>query len=94
MKYYTGLLDDEMKKVEGVETFFSNPNMIGPTTSFTGLALTPWTERPDITDRDVRKEVYSFVEYFEERKAEVRSGRYGVLVIGPCRVQLLFIRGI
>ena len=35
-----------------------------------------------ITDRDVRKEVYSFVEYFEERKAEVQSGKYGVLVIG------------
>ena len=60
MKYYTGLLDDEMKKVEGVETFFSNPNMIGPTTSFTGLALTPWTERPDITDRDVMMKMMQY----------------------------------
>lgn len=53
MKFYTDLLDEKMKKVDGVETFFSNPNMIGPTTSFTGLALKPWTERPDVTDRDV-----------------------------------------
>lgn len=53
MKYYTGLLDDSVKKIKGVETYFSNPNMLGPTGSFTGLALTPWSERPDITDRDV-----------------------------------------
>lgn len=53
MKFYTDLLDQSAKKIDGVETFFSNPNMMGPTMSFTGLALTPWTDRPDITDRDV-----------------------------------------
>ena len=39
--------------------------------------ITNWT-----TDREVKKEVYGFVEYFKEKKTEVQSGKYGVLVIG------------
>ena len=35
-----------------------------------------------MTDREVKKEVYSFVEYFEEKKSEVQNGKYGLLVIG------------
>ena len=34
------------------------------------------------TDRAVKKEAYSFVQYFEEKKDEVQSGKYGVLVVG------------
>jgi len=35
------------------------------------------------TDREVKKEVYSFVKYFEERNAEVQSGKYGVYYLKP-----------
>ena len=35
-----------------------------------------------LTDREIKKEVNSFVEYFEEKKSEVQNGKYGVLVIG------------
>ena len=35
--------------------------LIGPTTSFTGLALKPWTERPDITDRDSRIQMMQYL---------------------------------
>ena len=39
--------------------------------------ISSWT-----TDRKVKKEVYDFVNYFEEKKSEVQFGKYGVLVIG------------
>jgi hypothetical protein len=35
-----------------------------------------------MTDREVKKEVYSFVEYFEEKKSEVQNGKYGLLLVG------------
>ena len=39
--------------------------------------ITNWT-----TDRAVKKEVNSFVKYLEEKKSEVQSGKYPVLVVG------------
>ena len=35
-----------------------------------------------VVDREVKKEVLDFVEYFNEKKSEVQNGKYGVLVIG------------
>ena len=35
-----------------------------------------------VADREVKKEVLDFVEYFNEKKSEVQNGKYGVLVIG------------
>lgn len=35
-----------------------------------------------IADREVKKEVVDFVEYFNEKKSEVQNGKYGVLMIG------------
>ena len=35
-----------------------------------------------LTDREVKKEVDSFVEYFEEKKSEVQNEKYGLLVVG------------
>lgn len=35
-----------------------------------------------VADREVKKEVLDFVEYFDEKKSEVQNGKYGVLVIG------------
>ena len=35
-----------------------------------------------VADREVKKEVFDFVEYFNEKKSEVQNGKYGVLVIG------------
>ena len=35
-----------------------------------------------IADREVKKEVFDFVEYFNEKKSEVQNGKYGVLMIG------------
>ena len=34
------------------------------------------------TEREVKKEVYRFVEYFKQRKGDVQSGKYGVYYIG------------
>ena len=35
------------------------------------------------TDRDVKQEVYRFVDYFEQRKTDVQSGKYGVYYLKP-----------
>ena len=35
-----------------------------------------------IADREVKKEVLNFVEYFNEKKSDVQNGKYGVLMIG------------
>ncbi len=35
------------------------------------------------TDREVKKEVYRFVEYFEQRKTDVQSGKYGIYYVKP-----------
>ena len=35
-----------------------------------------------VADREVKKEVLDFVEYFNEKKSEVQNGKYGVLIIG------------
>ena len=35
-----------------------------------------------IADREVKKEVIDFVQYFNEKKSEVQNGKYGVLMIG------------
>ena len=35
-----------------------------------------------IADREVKKEVVDFVEYFNEKRSEVQNGKYGVLMIG------------
>jgi len=35
-----------------------------------------------LTDREVKAEVNSFVQYFEVKKSEVNTGKYGLLVVG------------
>ena len=35
------------------------------------------------TEREVKKEVYRFVEYFKQRKGDVQSGKYGVYYLKP-----------
>lgn len=52
MKHYTDILDKEVKKIPGVAAYFSSPNMMGPTNSFTGLSLKPWNKR-DLNDRQI-----------------------------------------
>ena len=73
MKHYTSLLDQEVAEIEGVGTYFSNPNMIGPTTAFSGLVLTPWTERPNINDRDVMLELM-------QKSSKIPGLKYQVLM--------------
>ena len=38
--------------------------------------ITKW-----ITDREVKKEVYETVEFIKERKSEVESGKYGMILL-------------
>ena len=51
--------------------------IIGVIAFFAYPAIQNW-----IADREVKKEVVDFVEYFNEKKSEVQNGKYGVLVIG------------
>ena len=51
--------------------------IIGVIAFFAYPAIQNW-----IADREVKKEVLNFVEYFNEKKSEVQNGKYGVLIIG------------
>ncbi|MAJ82352.1 MAG: multidrug efflux protein [Legionellales bacterium] len=57
MDHYTTLLDNKIKHIDGLAAYFSNPAMSGPTVAFSGLNLTPWQDRKEITDFTVAKQL-------------------------------------